>query len=72
LKTAVLEFCGAELTSGSRLLLKHLLLMRVGVTDLNDVFLSPLTTNRGDVELLDDLFTHVACLEAGARTCQYL
>lgn len=39
--------------------------MCVGVTNLNDVFLSPISANRGVVELLDDVFTYVACLEAG-------
>jgi len=65
LKAAVLEFGGAKLTSSGGLLLKHLLVMRVGETNMDDVFLSPLTANRGTVELLDDLFTYVVCLEAG-------
>lgn len=64
LKTSILEFSSAELTSGGGLLLKHLLLVCIGVADLDDVLLTSLAAHRGVVELLDDILADVSCLEA--------
>lgn len=64
LDAAELEFGRTELASSCSLLFKHLLLMRVGVSDLNDVLFSTVFGNRSVVELLDDIFTDIARLEA--------
>jgi hypothetical protein len=63
LNASVLKFSSAELASSSSLLLQHLLLMGVGVTNLNDVFLAAGLGNWSIVELADDLFTNIARLE---------
>jgi len=63
LKAAVLEFGGAELTSGGGLLFKHLLFLRVGVADLDDMLLASRTVHCSIVELIDDFSTNVTTLE---------
>lgn len=60
---AILELSGTELTSSSSLLLKHLLLVCVGVADLHDVFLTTLLRDRCVVECLDDFFADITRLE---------
>jgi hypothetical protein len=68
LKTSVLELGSAELTSSGGLLLKHLLLVRIGVSDLDDVLVATFTADGSVVELLDDLLADIATLEANERS----
>lgn len=56
---------GSEDATSCCLLLEHLLLVRVGETDLNEVLLAVGLGHWGIVELLDDLVTDLASLEAG-------
>lgn len=57
--SGILVLSRAELTGGSGLLLKLLLLLAVGVADLNRVFLA-MGWDRVVVELLDDVLASVA------------
>lgn len=61
---AELELSSAELTSGGSLLFEHLLLMCVGVANLNYVLLSAWLGDRSIVELLDDILTDIPGLKA--------
>lgn len=59
-----LEFGSTELASSGSLLLEHLLLVSVRVSDLDDVLLSAWLGDRSVIELLDDVLTNIARLEA--------
>lgn len=63
LEDAVLKLGGAERAGGGSLLLEDLLLLRVGVTNLDGVFLSIGNLNGGVIELANDLLADVARLE---------
>lgn len=64
------EFVGAEGTSGSRVLLEDLLLMGVGVANLDEMFLAARLVDRSVVESLDDLFADLPRLESVTTTGQ--
>jgi hypothetical protein len=64
LDAAKFELSGTELTSGSSLLLKHLLFVGVGVADLDNVLFSTGLGHWSVVELLDDVLAHIARLKA--------
>jgi len=66
----VLVLSGAELASSLGLLLERLLLLGVGVADL-DLELLGGSRDGTVVERLDDLFASVAALKAAETQCQY-
>jgi hypothetical protein len=69
LDTTILELGGPELTSGSSLLLQHLLLVRVGITNLHDMLLATMLGDWCVVQRLDDFFADVARFEAAFVSC---
>jgi hypothetical protein len=64
LDASVLEFGSTEAASGRSLLLEHLLLMSVGVADLDGVLFAAGLGDRGVVEALDDFLADLAGFEA--------
>ena len=64
LETAILELSGAELARSSSLLLQHLLLVGVGVTDLDRMLVAAILGDRSVVELLHDFLADISGLEA--------
>jgi hypothetical protein len=71
LKATILEFSSAELTSGSRLLLEHLLLLCVCIADLDNMLLTSDTAHCCVVELLDDFFANLATLKPKGQVSKY-
>lgn len=64
LDTAKLKLSGTELTGSSSLLLQHLLLVGVGVTNLDDVLFTTRLGNGSVIELLDDFLTNITGFKA--------
>jgi hypothetical protein len=63
LDASKLEFGGTELTSGSSLLLEHLLLLSVRVADLDGVLFAARLSDDAIVEVLDDLLADITRFE---------
>ena len=62
--SGVLVFCRAELTGSLSLLLERLLLLGVGVANLNLKLFAVGVLDGVVVEVLDNLLTRITCLEA--------